>query len=376
MSTKKTVVLVGNGFVKSIQQALGNDAELAQQIADVASLWGEFRSIFHSLDASGNSLLSRLQAASPETALEAVQSIVAYVANLMPLRDDIDAALSGREWIPCGVSCLESFQLVVQLCVQNVVHKFIQAETDGFYTHLMNASDQAQALAGIQQFVERDTQDIALFTTNYDGMCDQIMAYAGGRYLLNDGFGGPPSLQVPEGVLFDEVHAPSRLHNWGIRGHLHGSYKYARIHQHGVNPWDCVKLSDAGCAAALSNSLAYEPIVILDAPNNKLRAIRSFSVLSQYWEALSDRLLQAERILVWGMSFENDQHIAELVRSSVAGRDKELVVIDLCPDMIRDRIRWEGGHYRPITPDSSQTGMSYVLEVMQEAMPDAVAFLS
>lgn len=375
---EKTVLLIGNGFVRAVGGAFSGNSGLAAEIGNVGTLWEEFGSTFGAIGDSDNPVLARLTETmrqDPETALDAMQTTVMFVANMTPLERLWGDLVGGAVRVGCQTQCLDNLKGMVEQCIYSVVQRFMDAERDGFYGHVTYAQSESKPLVQLRTLVHAFRDDLAIFTTNYDGLCDQLLGWQDGEYFMGDGFGGYTRRpqDKPKGIWFDWDGYLNRLAAWGTIAHLHGSYKFAMmadgLPSSGI---DCIKLKIAGYEDFRGSPLSFVPVVVLDVPSTKMTRIQSFPILAAYYDSLRSRLVAARRIVVWGMSLRNDTHIARAIAE--AGKiwptgEGELVVIDPAPQEVLGRIDWLRS-YRLIDSREHDGDDASLLSVLKEALPD------
>jgi len=372
----KSVLLVGNGFVKAVNGVFAVDHELAAELAEIQTLWDEFGSAFGDVANSGNPILERMRSAfrtDPETALDAMQATVTFVSRITPIDHLWGNLLGGDGWTGCQTECVKNLQGAVTQCMYSVVQRFMDAEVRGFYSRLTNSPSQSEGLCQLQAFVYAGRDDLAIFTTNYDGLCDQLLAWEGGSYFMGDGFGGYGMRPQEKGIWFDWGRASSRLRSWTTIAHLHGSYKFAMVQDLlPSSSYDCIKLNDVGYEDFHHDPLSFVPVVVLDIPSRKIARIQSLPILKEYYESLRDRMQAARRIVIWGLSLSNDAHIADAIGEAGDAwppGEGELVVIDPKPDDVLDHIDWHG-RVRRINPAMSSRNLGDLVSLLSAALPD------
>ena len=373
---EKTVLLVGNGFVKAVSSIFADEQELSGDLASIQILWNEFGRVFGTIGESGNPLLESLRRAfqdDPETALDALQTTVMFVAKMTPLDHLWGEVLGSSGWAGCQTQCIRNLQAMVKQCMYSVVQRFMDAELRGFYSHLTNAPSQSQELKQLQAFMCAGRNDVAIFTTNYDGLCDQLLAWADGSYFMGDGFGGYGMRPQEKGIWFDWSRSSDRLRSWTTIAHLHGSYKFAMVQDElPSSGYDCIKLNDTGYEAFHHDPLSFVPVVVLDVPSRKMARLQSFPILREYYESLRDRMQAARRIVIWGMSLSNDAHIADAIGEAGDAwplEEGELVVIDPKPDDVLDHIDWHR-RVRRINPAIFSRSLGGLVSLLSTALPD------
>lgn len=375
---EKSVLLVGNGFVRAVNNAFATDQALSGELAQIQTLWNEFGSTFGAIGDSGNPVLEQLKEVfrnDPETALDALQTTVMFVVKMTPLDRLWRGPVGGNCWTGCQMRCLSNLQAMVTQCVYSVVQRFMDAELGGFYRRVTYVQSQSGPLKQLQAFMRSSRNDMAIFTTNYDGLCDQLLAWADNDYFMGDGFGnyGERPQNKDKGIWFDWGGYSERLASWSTIAHLHGSYKFAMVEDElPSSRFDCIKLKGAGYNDFRQDPLSFVPVVVLDVPSSKMTRIQSFPILAAYYDSLCSRLVAARRIVVWGMSLKNDTHIAKAIAE--AGKvwptgEGELVVIDLAPQDVLDRIDWPRS-YRLINSGEHGGDDASLLSVLEEALSD------
>jgi hypothetical protein len=375
---EKSVLLVGNGFVRAVNNAFATDQALSGELAQIQTLWNEFGSTFGAIGDSGNPVLEQLKEVfrnDPETALDALQTTVMFIANMTPLDHLWRGLTGGAAWVGCQTQCLNSLRGMVEQCIYSVIQRFMDAEGSGFYSHVAYAQSESEPLLQLRTLVHAFRDDLSIFTTNYDGLCDQLLTCQDNKYFMGDGFGGYTrrSQDNSKGIWFDWDGYLGRLSAWGTIAHLHGSYKFAMMADGQPSSGiDCIKLKIAGYEDFRGNPLSFVPVVVLDAPSAKMTRIQSLPILVAYYNSLRGRLVAARRIVIWGMSLRNDRHIATAVAEAGAAwpsGEGELVIIDPAPQDVLGRIDWPRS-YRLIDPRKHGGDDASLLSVLEEALSD------
>jgi len=108
---------------------------------------------------------------------------------------------------------------------------------------------------------------------------------------------------------------------------------------------------------------------VFDAPDRKLSRIDRFRVLREYLNSFEWHLGQAQNLVLFGISLENDPHLAQRIRSRWLGphsgpADRKLCIIDTAPDNVLARLDEQAAaengsrrNYRlcPVVPEADWT---------------------
>jgi len=363
-----TVLLVGDGFNRFVAGCYP-ESGVAAAIRATSDLWGHFQ----------DTLLPLVQAApgpvqddianhsrNTERSAQLLYDMIEFAEGMVVLNrsKDLQSAMN----LTCGTVCRQSLDRQMKDTMFKVVKEFIQDETDGLYGNLLRVKP--PGLTDLQNLMAPLAGNLAVYTTNYDGIIDMVLGFEPsqnrqGRFSLTDGFGSLPD--GTKGVFFRED--PGEwTQQWGIRAHLHGSYKFLAqpVFGHGTL-YKKLNRQDFGSFDALSED--GQPVVVFDAPDRKLSRIDRFRVLREYLNSFEWHLGQAQNLVLFGISLENDPHLAQRIRSRWLGphsgpADRKLCIIDTAPDNVLARLDEQAAaengsrrNYRlcPVVPEADWT---------------------
>lgn len=338
----KTVLLVGDGFNRFVAGCC-SDSRVAQDINATSSLWGHFQDTLDGLIPGAPGLIQNDIAdhrRNTERSAQLLYDMIEFAEGMVAL--DRSQDLQSTMNLTCDTVCRHSLDQRMHDTLFKVVREFIQDEANGLYGDLLRVNMAGRD--GLQEFMAAQVNDLAVYTTNYDGIGDMVLGFepgqnGQGRFSLTDGFGSLPD--GTEGVFFRED--PGEwTQQWGIRAHLHGSYKFLAqpVFGHGTL-YKKLNRQDFGSFDALSED--GQPVVVFDAPDRKLSRIDRFRVLREYLNSFEWHLGQAQNLVLFGISLENDPHLAQRIRSRWLGphsgpADRKLCIIDVTPGDVFHRL--------------------------------------
>ena len=363
-----TVLLVGDGFNRFVAGCYP-ESGVAAAIRATSDLWGHFQ----------DTLLPLVQAApgpvqddianhsrNTERSAQLLYDMIEFAEGMVVLNrsKDLQSAMN----LTCGTVCRQSLDRQMKDTMFKVVKEFIQDETDGLYGDLLRVKP--PGLTDLQNLMASLAGNLAVYTTNYDGIIDMVLGFEIGQdrlpgFQLNDGFGLLPGMN--EDVYFKED-LSEWFQKWGIRAHLHGSYKflaqplpgrgtlYRKLNRQDLSNFDA--LSQYG-----------QPVVVFDAPSRKFSRIDRFRMLRDYLVSFEWHLDHAQNLVLFGISLENDPHLVERIRSHwlrspSAQADRTLCIIDTAPDNVLARLDEQAAaengsrrNYRlcPVVPEADWT---------------------
>lgn len=337
-----TVFLIGNGFNRFLEQCYSADDDLCRDLDGVCSLWGRFEECLNRLlVTAGDSVRATASEASytTERLAQLLYDMIQFAEGLAALEQSTD--LASAAGIPsCHLACKEALNAHMGESVFAVVKQFIDSETRGLYSRIFQ--NPPVGLAELQNLLASASARVALFTTNYDGLVDMVLGFEAFRgektgFRLVDGFGKRTD---PDAVYFRDD-APDLLSQWGVRGHLHGSYKFlAQRAQNGETLYRKLTSAELDHFDALSEGC--QPVVVFDAPNRKRGRLDGFRILRQYLASFEDHLAQAQNLVLFGISLKDDPHLLQCIRSRwvqpANSSGKTLCIIDAEPEAVWNRV--------------------------------------
>lgn len=339
---RNTVFLIGNGFNRFLQQCYSTDSQFFQDIDGLSRLWGRFEeSLSPLLDAAP--VPTRQAASQPDNTTERsaqlLYDMIRFAEGVAALGQSPDlAAVVGTG--SCGLGCRETLNALMARSVFSVVRQFIGDEGGGLYSRIFQ--NPPIGFAGLQSLMASASSKLALFTTNYDGLVDMILGFEGFRgentgFRLVDGF----STRTDVGGVYFRDNAPEVLSQWGVRGHLHGSYKFlAQRAPNGDTLYRKLGRDELRDFDRLS--MDCQPVVVFDAPNRKKTRIDGFRILRQYLTSFEEHLEQAQNLVLFGLSLKDDPHLLECIRTrwlqSSTLEEKMLYIIDTDPEPVWNRV--------------------------------------
>jgi hypothetical protein len=338
----KTVLLVGDGFNRFVAGCC-SDSQVARDINATSSLWGHFQDTLDGLIPGAPGLIQNDIAdhrRNTERSAQLLYEMIEFAEGMVAL--DRSQDLQSTMNLTCDTVCRHSLDQRMHDTLFKVVREFVQDEANGLYGDLLRVNMAGRD--GLQEFMAAQASDLAVYTTNYDGISDMVLGFdtgqnGQGRFQLTDGFGFLPD--TDEGVFFRED-LGEWTQQWGTRAHLHGSYKFLTqsIPGHGTQ---CRKLNRQDFANFDSLSREGQPVVVFDAPDRKLSRIARFRVLREYLNSFEWHLGHAQNLVLFGISLENDAHLVERIQSlwlrqHARPASRKLRIIDLAPGDVLHRL--------------------------------------
>lgn len=364
----KTILLVGDGFNRFVAGCC-SDSQVARAIKATSDLWGHFQSTLDDLTLGAPNLVQDDIAAhrrNTERSAQLLYDMIEFAEGMVALgrSQDLQTAMN----LTCNAVCRNSLDRRMHDTLFKVVREFIQDEANGLYGDLLRVDMAGRD--GLQEFMTAKAGDLAVYTTDYDGIGDMVLGFelgqnGQGHFQLTDGFGFLPD--GTDGVFFRED--PGEwTQQWGIRAHLHGSYKFLAqsVFGHGTL-YKKLNRQDFDGFDALSRD--GQPVVVFDAPDRKLSRIDRFRVLREYMNSFEWHLGLAQNLVLFGISLENDPHLVQRIQSRwlcphAGTSNRKLCIIDLTPGDVFRRLDpvaspTEGNHgdYNLVlsSPDQSWT---------------------
>lgn len=275
----KRSILVGNGFLFHLEHLVRNygyDSNLIDEIKDAQNLFGKFIEI--------------------ENDLKKILQTDNSIENILSRLDDLFYWYHKSVSIPISSDCYNELNQRIKEIIDDkivpIVRSFENHEKQGTYGKIWKEVEEYS----IGESIEKSTDEIGVFTTNYDGYIDQILRKSSpstdeSGFVFKDGFAGNKSHPLR---LFD-----LNLKSKKIIHHIHSSYKFG---------W-----SDGEVIKVRSGEHNSDPHVLFSDSNKKLIHIRMNYVLSTYWENFIYWINSSEELVIYGNSLQSDPHIVDVI---------------------------------------------------------------
>jgi len=322
----KNIWLLGNGFNLSVAEYVSDDT-VADQIKQLSKLWNLF-------DVSlGN--FAKEQNMTLEEALSMVFTSIDFALSVNTLVSD--SSLDSDVFNECADSMKDVVAAHVQKVLMDAIDNFIYLETSGFYSDLQRSRGE---FPDQWQYMLR-SNDITIFTTNYDGIADTYFSLGPGgmSWIMRDFFRG---CDYTNGVCFKRtafIDGMSRNFRNHLL-HLHGSYKFwtnRRIYKYKPNMFEEYINSESKENAFFNLG---EPTIIFGPPSSKITLINSNPLLQAQYFALEYLLgmnyttgVQEDidiHLVIWGTRLINDPHLRDAITNSE--RKESTIVTIVHPD--------------------------------------------